>query len=344
MDLGCSARWRSPRTAVPSLSAVLAPRALLALLLLHRNEGGPVDRIVDELWAERPPKTAGQIVRVYVSNLRKALDPGSWSRMATATSSGPPPEVDADRFEALRAEGRRLLAAGEVTQAADALGEALSLWRGPALQGFADEGFAQPEIARLEELRLATLEDRFDAQLAAGRDSELVADLEQLVEANPLRERLRAQLMLALYRSGRQADALEAYQRGRRLLVDELGLEPARLYGGSRRESCSRIPSSTGRACRPRCGVAGRAAGALSPLAGGGRRGGARGHRCDRSLPGRRDNRTQPATARCRLVTHRARRRRPAQLSPTTSSTVDGCAPRPRTSVSGRGSSTAATP
>ena len=111
-------------------------------------------------------------------------------------------------------------------QAADALGEALSLWRGPALQDFAYEGFAQPEIARLEELRLATLEDRFDAQLAAGGDSELVADLEQLVEANPLRERLRLQLMLALYRSGRQADALEAYQRGRRLLADELGLEP----------------------------------------------------------------------------------------------------------------------
>jgi DNA-binding SARP family transcriptional activator/basic membrane lipoprotein Med (substrate-binding protein (PBP1-ABC) superfamily) len=203
------------------------PRALLALLLLHRNEVVPVDRIVDELWAERPPKTAEQIVRVYVSNLRKALEQevlvtqgnGYLLRAATA-------EVDADRFEAFRDEGRRLFAAGEVTQAADTLGEALSLWRGPALQDLADEGFAQPEIARLEELRLATLEDRFDAQLAAGRDSELVADLEQLVEANPLRERLRAQLMLALYRSGRQADALEAYQRGRRLVVDELGLEP----------------------------------------------------------------------------------------------------------------------
>jgi basic membrane lipoprotein Med (substrate-binding protein (PBP1-ABC) superfamily) len=119
-----------------------------------------------------------------------------------------------------------MLAAGEFTQAAGTLGEALSLWRGPALQDFAYEGFAQAEITRLEELRLATFEERFDAQLAAGRDSELVADLEQLAEANPLRERLRAQLMLALYRSGRQADALEAYQRGRRLLVDELGLEP----------------------------------------------------------------------------------------------------------------------
>ena len=203
------------------------PRALLALLLLHRNEVVPVDRIVDELWAERPPKTAGQVVRVYVSNLRKVLEQDVLVTQGNGyLLRAAPEEVDADRFEALRAEGRRLLAAGEFTQAAGTLGEALSLWRGPALQDFAYEGFAQPEIARLEELRLATLEDRFDAQLVAGRGSELVADLEQLVEANPLRERLRAQLMLALYRSGRQADALEAYQRGRRLLVDELGLEP----------------------------------------------------------------------------------------------------------------------
>jgi DNA-binding SARP family transcriptional activator len=165
--------------------------------------------------------------RVYVSNLRKALG----AEVLITHGNGyllevAPEEVDVDRFEALRAEGRGLLAAGDTTEAADALGHALSLWRGPPLQDFAYEAFAQPEIARLEELRLATLEDRFDAQLAAGGDSELVADLEQLVEANPLRERLRAQLMLALYRSGRQADALEAYQRGRRLLVDELGLEP----------------------------------------------------------------------------------------------------------------------
>ena len=202
-------------------------RALLALLLLHRNEVVTVDRIVDELWVERPPKTAGQVVRVYVSNLRKALG----AEVLITHGNGyllrtDPDQVDADRFDVLRAEGRRLLGAGDAAQAADALGEALSLWRGPPHQDFAYEAFAQPEIARLEELRLATLEDRFDAQLAAGGDSELVADLEQLVEANPLRERLRAQLMLALYRSGRQADALEAYQRGRRLLVDELGLEP----------------------------------------------------------------------------------------------------------------------
>jgi DNA-binding SARP family transcriptional activator/basic membrane lipoprotein Med (substrate-binding protein (PBP1-ABC) superfamily) len=210
-------------------------RALLALLLLRRNEVVTIDRIVDELWAERPPKTAEQVVRVYVSQLRKALEP--------TRSDGPPQvlvtqgsgyvlrvdsgQVDVDRFAALQEEGRRLLAAGNAAQAAGALEEALSLWRGRSLQEFADERFAQPEIARLEALRLTTLEDLFDSKLAAGRDSELVADLEQLVEANPLRERLRAQLMLALYRSGRQADALGIYQRGRRLLVDDLGLEPS---------------------------------------------------------------------------------------------------------------------
>lgn len=210
-------------------------RALLALLLLHRNEVVAVDRIVDELWGERPPKTAEHVVRVYVSQLRKALEPnrsGEAPQLLVTHGSGyvlrvDPDLVDVDRFDVLRTEGRRLLESGESAHAAEAFAEALALWRGPPLQDFGYEGFAQPEIARLEEVRLATLEDRFEAELAAGRDSELVPDLEQLVEANPLRERLRGQLMLALYRSGRQADALETYQRGRRLLVDELGLAPS---------------------------------------------------------------------------------------------------------------------
>ena len=212
-------------------------RALLGLLLLHRNEVVAVDRIVDELWGQQPPKTAGQAVRVYVSQLRKSLEPGrSDGSPQTLLTQGngyvlkvDEGDVDLDRFDALRAEGRRLFAAGDVRHAAELLDEALSLWRGPPLQDFAYEQFAQSEIARLDELRLATLEDSFDAQLAAGRDSELVADLEQLVDANPLRERFRAQLMLALYRSGRQAEALETYQRGRRLMVDELGLEPSEI-------------------------------------------------------------------------------------------------------------------
>jgi DNA-binding SARP family transcriptional activator/basic membrane lipoprotein Med (substrate-binding protein (PBP1-ABC) superfamily) len=203
-------------------------RAVLALLLLHRNEVVGLDRIVDELWPQGRPKTAEQVVRVYVSQLRKALEPGCLvTRGRGYLLNVGPDDVDLDLFDSLRAEGRRLLEAGEPAPALEALDRALSLWRGPPLQDFAYETFAQPEIARLEELRLATQEDRFDAQLAVGQDSELVADLELLVEANPLRERLRAQLMLALYRSGRQADALEVYKRGRRQLVDELGLEPS---------------------------------------------------------------------------------------------------------------------
>ena len=211
-------------------------RALLALFLVHRNELLTIDRIVDELWPEQPPKTATQVVHVYVSNLRKALESNhAEDRPRVLVTSGrgyilnvDSGGVDIERFEALSAEGRRLLTAGQVADAARAFEDALSLWRGAPLQDLADEVFAQPEIARLGELRLTTLEDRFDAQLAAGRDSELVADLEQLVAANPLRERLRAQLMLALYRAGRQADALETYQRGRRVLVDGLGLEPGK--------------------------------------------------------------------------------------------------------------------
>lgn len=211
-------------------------RALLALLLVHRNEVVAIDRIVDDLWGERPPKTAEHVVRVYVSQLRKALEPnrsGDAPQVLVTHGNGyvlrvDPTLVDVDRLDALRDKGRRLLEAGESAEAARAFAEAEALWRGQPLQEFAYEGFAQPEIARLDEVRRATLEDRFEAELAAGRDSELVPDLEQLVEANPLRERLRGQLMLALYRSGRQADALEAYQRGRRLLDDELGLAPSK--------------------------------------------------------------------------------------------------------------------
>jgi DNA-binding SARP family transcriptional activator/basic membrane lipoprotein Med (substrate-binding protein (PBP1-ABC) superfamily) len=203
-------------------------RALLALLLLHRNEVLALDRIVEELWDGNAPKSAEQIVRVYVSNLRKALPPEVLvTRGKGYVLVADPGQVDAERFDALRNEGHRLLAAGDVPDALKTLDEALALWRGPPLQEFAHESFAGSEIARLEELHLLALEDRFDAQLAAGRAPELVADLEQLVAANPLRERLRAQLMLALYRAGRQADALETYQRGRRFLVEELGLEPS---------------------------------------------------------------------------------------------------------------------
>ena len=192
-------------------------RALLAILLTRANEVVSTDRLIDELWGEQPPKAAGNTVQYYVSQLRKALGsdrivtrpPGYLIRVA-------PGEIDLERFEALVESG----GAGE-------LREALRLWRGQALADFADEPFAQPEIIRLEELRLAALEKRIDADLAVGRDAELVGELEALIAEHPLRERLRQQLMLALYRSGRQADALEAYQSARRTLLDQLGLEPS---------------------------------------------------------------------------------------------------------------------
>jgi DNA-binding SARP family transcriptional activator len=192
-------------------------RALLALLLTRPNEVVSVDRLIDELWSAEPPKAAVNTVQYYVSRLRKALGadrivtrpPGYAVRVE-------PGELDLERFERLLAEG-----SGESVR------EALALWRGPPLADFAFESFAQPTIGRLEELRLVAVEQRVEADLTAGRHAELVAELETLVVAHPLRERLRGQLMLALYRSGRQAEALEAYQAARHVLVDELGLEPS---------------------------------------------------------------------------------------------------------------------
>jgi DNA-binding SARP family transcriptional activator len=192
-------------------------RALLALLLTRANQVLSLDRLVDELWGAAPPKAAANTVQYYVSRLRKAL--GS-ERILTRPSgysiSVEPGELDLARFEQLAAAGGR-----------DALREALALWRGPPLADFAFEPFAQPTIARLEELRLAALEQRVEADLAGGGQTELVAELEALVAEHPLRERFRVQLMLALYRAGRQAEALEAYQAARRALVDELGIEPS---------------------------------------------------------------------------------------------------------------------
>ena len=137
-----------------------------------------------------------------------------------------PGSLDLDRFQALAGDGQELLAQGDANRAAELLRAALALWRGPALVDFRYEPFAQTEIQRLEELRLAALEDRIEADLALGRHTTLVAELEALVREHPLRERLRAQLMLALYRSGRQGEALESYRQGRESLVAELGIEP----------------------------------------------------------------------------------------------------------------------
>jgi DNA-binding SARP family transcriptional activator len=206
-------------------------RAVLALLLLHHNEAVSRDVIVDELWGEQPPPTAVKVLQNCVSALRKEL-PGGGDTLRTIGSAYElrlePDELDRDRFERLVAEGRAALDSGEPAAAARQLGQALALWRGSPLADFAYERFAQEEINRLEELRLAASEDRIDAELALGRHSELVPELETLVSRHPLRERIRGQLMLALYRSGRQADALEAYRAARRTLLAELGIEPGR--------------------------------------------------------------------------------------------------------------------
>src|SRR5215207_2163646 len=198
-------------------------RALLAVLLLHANEVVSTDRLLDDVWGSSPPATAAKSIQLYVSRLRKEIPDG---RLVTR-----PPgyvlrvgrdELDLEVFERLRREARGV----PPEAAAEKLREALALWRGPPLADLAYEPFAQVEIARLEELRLAALEERIDADLAAGRHADLVGELRARIAEHPLRERLRAQLMLALYRSARQAEALEAYQCARRELLDELGLEP----------------------------------------------------------------------------------------------------------------------
>jgi DNA-binding SARP family transcriptional activator len=203
-------------------------RALLAVLLLHSGEVVPADRLIDELWGEDSPERGAAALRVNVSRLRKALPSGA----LTTRSPGyvmriEPDALDLHRFERLVDEGRGLRARGLAAEASERLREALSLWRGPALADFAYEDFAQAAIARLEEIRLAAVELRIDADLALGRHDELVGELEAFVAEHPLRERVRGYLMTALYRSGRQAEALDAYQDARRALVDGLGIEPS---------------------------------------------------------------------------------------------------------------------
>src|ERR671918_961043 len=187
-------------------------RSLLALLLLNANEIVSTDRLIAELWGDSPPSTVAKSVHTYVSRLRKEI-PGD--RLVTRPPGYVlrvgPTEFDLEVFERLRREARGLPPGA----AAEKLREALALWRGPPLADLAYEPFAQAEIARLEELRLTALEERIDADLADGRHADLVGELRARVADQPLRERLRGQLMLALYRSGRQAEALEAYQHAR---------------------------------------------------------------------------------------------------------------------------------
>src|SRR5262245_51362951 len=204
------------------------PRALLALLLLHANEVVPTDRLIDELWGEDSPESAAAALRIHVSRLRKALPPDTLGTRAPGYVLHVQGHVlDLEQFEWLVGEGRSLLTRGFAADASVRLREALALWRGPPFAEFAYENFAQAPIARFEEIRLGAVELRIDADLALGRHDELVGELEALVDEYPFRERLRMNLMTALYRSGRQAEALEAYQDARRDLIDELGLEPS---------------------------------------------------------------------------------------------------------------------
>ena len=205
-------------------------RTVLILLLLHRNEAVSTDLLIDALWGDAPPATAAKVLQNHVSQLRRALEDREGRRLLTrgrgyllAVEDG---ELDLDRFERLVDEGSGALASDRPADAARSLREALALWRGPPLADVAYEAFAQAEIARLEERHLAALEQRIDADLALGRHADLVAELEGLVAEHPLRERMRAQLMVALYRCGRQADALETYGDARRALLDKLGVEP----------------------------------------------------------------------------------------------------------------------
>ena len=221
-------------------------RALLAVLLLHANEVVSADRLIDDLWGARPPPAALKALQAHISRLRKALDTNGVA-LVDENADGPPGgsdgllitrghgyvlrvargQLDLDRFRAAVEEGRDALAAGDAGRAAAVLRDGLALWRGPPLADFAYEAFAQAAIAQLEDLHLSALEERVEADLALGRQRDLVGELASLVQQNPLRERVRAQLMLALYRSDRQAEALQVYQEFRHALSEQLGLDPS---------------------------------------------------------------------------------------------------------------------
>ena len=208
-------------------------RAVLAVLLVHANQVVTLDRLIEELWGEQPPAQATASLQAYISNLRRPWSP-SGRRGRPRGCWSPSPRLPAGRRS--REPGRRPLhgagragpsaAGGRAVGAASRHREALGLWRGPALADMADEPFTQAERQRLEELRLAALEDRLAAELALGGHAAAVAELGELVGRFPFRERLHGLLMLALYRSGRQAEALQAFQAARRTLGEELGIDP----------------------------------------------------------------------------------------------------------------------
>ena len=224
-------------------------RTLLAVLLLNANRVVSIDSLIDALWGESPPSTAGKAIQVYVSQLRRILGKG---HLQTKTPGYvfkvESNELDLHRFEELLDQAKD----PSCEAPAETLRSALALWRGPVLEEFAYESFARLELARIDELRLTCLEERIENDLTGGRHAEIIGDLEALVAEHPLRERLRGLLMLALYRSGRQAEALEVYQETRRILVDELGIEPGSRCGTSRKRSSGRIRRLISSPCRPK--------------------------------------------------------------------------------------------
>jgi SARP family transcriptional regulator, regulator of embCAB operon len=213
-------------------------RKLLALLVLYANSVVTADECVDELWGEEPPPSAASTLHTYIMQIRKALDRGGLEliprgeRLVTvgrgyslAMEQG---ELDLQVFQDLAEEGRRALAEQDDARAAELLGQALALWRGPALVDVPAGPILRTKILGLNELRLSTLEDRIDADLRLGRHRQLLSELSMLVEHHPLHENFSAQLMIALYRSGRSTDALRVYQRLYRMLAEEFGIEPSR--------------------------------------------------------------------------------------------------------------------
>jgi DNA-binding SARP family transcriptional activator len=225
-------------------------RALLALLLIHANRTLGAERLIDELWGERPPASAAKTLQAHISRLRRALEQpagGGDGGMLVTREHGYELRVDREtvdslRFERLLEEARSEIAASRFAIASSLLEEAVSLWRGQALEEFAYERFAELEIARLEELRIGAHEELIESKLALGRHSEVVGELESLIAEHPYRERLRAQLMLALYRCDRQAEALQAYQGARQRLVEELGIEPSERLRGLERAILAQDP------------------------------------------------------------------------------------------------------
>jgi DNA-binding SARP family transcriptional activator len=229
MDFGILGPLEVRRDGVRIEIPGIRQRAVLAVLLLNANHVVSSDRLLNDVWGEDLPSAGATALRVRISQLRGALAPDG--EVIATRSPGyvinlEPGQLDVHRFERLLREGDLALAREDAAGAASALEEALALWRGPALADFPYEIFAQGPIRRLEELRMSAREQLIGAQLALGAHQRLLAELEELVSAHPLRERLWAHLMLALYRSGRQAEALEAYHRARRTLAEEVGIEP----------------------------------------------------------------------------------------------------------------------